>query len=198
MKGKRSPWGTIQYAREIAAGIVLIDTAGHGGIKLDRTRNAAVPRPLRAEGGWYEEDCQENIPHFFFYDEFTAYILQRGHCIPVEGRDAVENHIKEWFPHEWMAWKGVTLDPSESHVLRREKFEEETRGKYVARTTWGDWHKQVPEGYVGVYAVRKADGAAKWVLVKKNKFVVQDRRYACREFFYVLDDDDVEWLQHPA
>lgn len=51
---KSSPWGAIQDKRELAPGIWQVSTAGHGGIKLSRERNAAVPAYMRAEGGWYE------------------------------------------------------------------------------------------------------------------------------------------------
>jgi hypothetical protein len=54
----RSRWGPIQTKSELAPGVWSVSTAGHGGIKLSRERNAAVPAYLRREGGWYEEDCE--------------------------------------------------------------------------------------------------------------------------------------------
>lgn len=53
----RTPWGRSDYAKEYAPGIVWYGTPSHGGFKLDRERNAAVPDYMRREGGWYEEDC---------------------------------------------------------------------------------------------------------------------------------------------
>lgn len=49
-----SPWGKIESKTEFAPDIVFVSTASHGGIKLDRLRNAMVPKPLRRAGGWYE------------------------------------------------------------------------------------------------------------------------------------------------
>ncbi len=51
---KTSPWGVIQDKRELAPGIWQVSTASHGGIKLSRERNAAMPDYMRNEGGWYE------------------------------------------------------------------------------------------------------------------------------------------------
>src|SRR3546814_16203367 len=40
-------WGLAPTATSYGDGIVRYDTAGHGGIKLDRHANAAIPTPLR-------------------------------------------------------------------------------------------------------------------------------------------------------
>jgi hypothetical protein len=57
----RTPWGRAQDTQEIAPGVLLVSTAGHGGFKLDRARNAKVPAPCRRRGGFYEEDCEAHI-----------------------------------------------------------------------------------------------------------------------------------------
>ena len=60
-----SPWGAVQHGERLADGVFFVSTAGHGGIKLDRARNALVPEVFRKEGGWYEEDCDWAIPMYF-------------------------------------------------------------------------------------------------------------------------------------
>lgn len=52
-----SPWGRVQSETVYGPGIVSVSTASHGGVKLDRERNALVPVKHRAGDGWYEEDC---------------------------------------------------------------------------------------------------------------------------------------------
>lgn len=69
MTGKRSPWGRIQWSRRVADGIWFVSTAGHGGYKLDRKRNATVDACWRRAGGWYEEDCEWAIAALTFPDE---------------------------------------------------------------------------------------------------------------------------------
>ena len=71
----RTPWGAPHYSRELAPGIVLYGTAGHGGIHLDRTRRRAMPAALRAiptyaGGPWYEEDCDWALVALAFPDAF--------------------------------------------------------------------------------------------------------------------------------
>src|SRR3546814_20289332 len=44
-----TPWGMAQSSEIYADGVVFHSTASHGGIKLDRARNAAMPA-LRSEG----------------------------------------------------------------------------------------------------------------------------------------------------
>src|SRR3546814_13103769 len=53
-----TPWGMAQSSEIYADGVVFHSTASHGGIKLDRARNAAMPAMLRVASGWYEEDCE--------------------------------------------------------------------------------------------------------------------------------------------
>ena len=65
----RTPWGESQSVTNIAPGIISVSTAGHGGIKLDRTRNAMIPADARRKGGWYEEDSDACIPLLYFADE---------------------------------------------------------------------------------------------------------------------------------
>lgn len=61
-EGDRSPWGKIQHVQHLGEGACFVSTAGHGGIKLDRKRNAMIPKAARRERGWYEEDCEAAIP----------------------------------------------------------------------------------------------------------------------------------------
>src|SRR3546814_17537571 len=56
-----------------ANGVVFHSTASHGGIKLDRARNMAMPGVLRVAGGWYEEDCEWAKVAIGFPDLFTDY-----------------------------------------------------------------------------------------------------------------------------
>lgn len=68
-EGSQTPWGPAQSVSELAPGIYVVDTAGHGGIKLDRRRQLSLPMGVRREGGWYEEDCEAVIPLVAFFDE---------------------------------------------------------------------------------------------------------------------------------
>ncbi len=44
-----SPWGAIQHGEKLADGVFFISTAGHGGINLDRARNALIPDAFRGK-----------------------------------------------------------------------------------------------------------------------------------------------------
>ena len=58
---KRSPWGTVDGCYEVAPGVLSVSTPSHGGLKLSRSRNAAMPESVRRKGGWYEEDCEWSL-----------------------------------------------------------------------------------------------------------------------------------------
>ena len=42
-----TPWGSSQHQRVLAEGITSVSTASHGGVHLDRKRNAAMPDYMR-------------------------------------------------------------------------------------------------------------------------------------------------------
>lgn len=68
----RSPWGAIQECSELAPGIWSVSTASHGGIKLDRNRQASMPADMKRPGGWYEEDCEWCLPFCIFADDLAT------------------------------------------------------------------------------------------------------------------------------
>jgi len=97
---KTTPWGPAQTADQIAPGIVLYTTAGHGGFHLNAERNAQVRDEFKNGDafmeqrciGWYEEDCDAAIVIFTFPEFFAPeqYIL------------AVET-LKNWHKDAWLS-----------------------------------------------------------------------------------------------
>ncbi len=53
-----SPWGAVQYRRMIAPGVVLVETASHGGAFVTKEAQARIPEVLRSADRFYEEDCE--------------------------------------------------------------------------------------------------------------------------------------------
>lgn len=97
----RTPWGSSQSVITIAPGIVVVDTAGHGGVKLDRKRNAKIPLGARTEGGWYEEDCEALIPLVVFYDEMKGTMTAP--------RERLIESLGRWLPESLSALQRVGL-----------------------------------------------------------------------------------------
>lgn len=80
MKIQSSPWGSVQYWRELAPGIVQVYTAGHGGIRLSPERQAQLPAwALEVPSGycpkpmWWEEDCEAMVVVYVFWEELKRY-----------------------------------------------------------------------------------------------------------------------------
>jgi hypothetical protein len=95
--GKYSPWGYIQDVEKIADGIWSVSTAGHGGIKLDRKHNAAMPDYMRSPGGWYEEDCQWALVALVFPAAFVAKMHKDG----TSDYDHALQAAEHWYPAEF-------------------------------------------------------------------------------------------------
>ncbi len=168
--GQSSPWGKIDYIRVIAAGVEVVGTPGHGGIKLSRENNALVHKAWRSAGGWYEEDEAVAVVMVTFPSLFDA---ER-----VKGAIA---SCKSYRPDEYSIVFGIDVDPSVSHVLRKRAFDIRHHHEYVVTSASGDWHEQVPKGFVGVLAVRQMDG-------DRRRFLIPSAEYdAKREFGFVVD-----------
>jgi hypothetical protein len=167
---KRSPWGKVQLEHKIREGMTSVTTAGHGGIKLSRTLNSKIPIVFRCKGGWYEEDQEWAIVALFFPEDFPG---RTEHALTI---------IKNHWPDEYMLWFGKTLALEESHELRRQHFRAVNASNFVVRAAWGDWHPQVPAGYVGVFA-RKFDPE------EESYFLIQADDYgdADKPFGFVID-----------
>ena len=161
---KSSPWGAIQDKRELAPGIWSVSTAGHGGIKLSRERNAAVPAYMRAEGGWYEEDCQWSIAAMVHPIAFQRMVTIEGRPDKTEYDYALDS-FRGWYPDQYERFFDVKLKPGESRTRDEQVFQVENATNFVVSAAWGDWAHWVPDGKVGVVARRQSDGAEKWFLV---------------------------------
>ncbi|MGN7187054.1 DUF7007 domain-containing protein [Microbacterium enclense] len=111
-EGSRTPWGAAQSVTNVAPGIALAGTAGHGGLKLSPERNALIPAALRNSSGWYEEDCEINIPLHYFPDEWCAQDWVKNE--PAKLADETDRSIKDWFPEQWEKANGRELEPGES------------------------------------------------------------------------------------
>ncbi|WFU52244.1 hypothetical protein QA639_21285 [Bradyrhizobium pachyrhizi] len=159
-----SPWGAIQDKRELAPGIWSVSTASHGGIKLSRERNAAVPKYMRAEAGWYEEDCQWSVAAVIHPIAFQRMIKIEGRPDKSEYEIAVET-FRGWYPDEYEQFFDVKLKRGESRARDERLFQIENGVNFVVSSAWGDWAHWVPKDMVGVCARRESDKLEKWFLV---------------------------------
>ncbi|MCH7805151.1 MAG: hypothetical protein IH937_13860, partial [Acidobacteria bacterium] len=124
-----TPWGMSQSATIYAEGIVFHSTAGHGGFKLDRARNAGMDPALRLSGGWYEEDAEWALVAAGYPDMFTY-----------REQAMADRAMRDWYPDAWEAVHGRTLSAAESFTRGRQQF---------ARRHAKDW--------VVISAVRSSD-----------------------------------------
>lgn len=159
-----SPWGEIQDKSELAPGIWAVSTAGHGGIKLSRERNAAMPDYMRNKGGWYEEDCEWAKVAVVYPIGFQSTFKDR-HGVDQTEYDCALETFRNWFPEEYESFFNIVLQPGQSHCRDQRIFELETRNKFVVSAAWGSWAAWVPDGKVGVIAKRVVDSAKAWFLV---------------------------------
>jgi len=165
----RSPWGPVQTSKELAPGIWQVTTAGHGGIKLSRERNAGVPKYMRAEGGWYEEDCQWSIVAVVHPIGFQRSCPTKDDPFRCE-MDVAYSTLKNWYPEHYEQFFDCVLKEGESSTKDERLFKDRNQRNFVVTSASGDWANWVPEGMVGVHAVRAIDNCKKWFLVPAAEY----------------------------
>ena len=123
--GADTPWGPAEEVAVVAPGITRVCSTEHGGWRLSRARNAAVPDDLREESGWYELDCAWAKAAIAFPDEpGVIEINERMRGIDdradADGITHVERVVRDHYPHEYERFTGRRVLPGQSMVRDRE------------------------------------------------------------------------------
>lgn len=168
--GVQTPWGISQGATLYAEGVESHSTAGHGGFKLSAERNRIVHPLLRAEGGWYEEDCAWAIVAITFPDLFTGF-----------ERRCAERSVKDSWPDAWETIFGVVLGPGESCEKDRRAFHEAHAEDWIVVSAVASEHQR---GFVECVAT---PGARRGAGTEERRFLVAADEYAVGRFGFVID-----------
>lgn len=104
-----TPWGESQHVDNIAEGIVSVDTASHGGIRLSLERikqlpAAALKNNYRGGGVWWEEDCDWCVPWLVFENEFRAYYEAKGDVWVERNVEAAKQIASIYHPAFYAEW----------------------------------------------------------------------------------------------
>ena len=165
----RSPWGSVQDAKEWLPGIWGVSTPSHGGLLLSEERREAMPAALRRRARAYEEDCEWCLPVIAFANEFVA----AGHReLVASAETAFVNH----YPDEHERFRGVRPTAEQSAAVRQAEANLAVVGRWVVRSAWGSWADWVPVGKVGVAARVMLDTERHWG-AEVRWFLVDADRY---------------------
>lgn len=168
-EGMKTPWGKAQHVTKLLEGIYLVSTSGHGGLKLSAARNAQMHKAIRSEGGWYEEDLLYAWVILHFPELVERHIV--GGTL-----EGAHKTLRSWYPNEYEAVFGGTVDPSESVKRREQIYAQQHPDAWVTTAAMGDWHKNVPKGMVGVcatparYARSGRGGPMRYFLVPSDDY----------------------------
>jgi len=109
----KTPWGAADNVEIYGEGVMFYSTPSHGGFKVYKKLNGAIPEAYRNANGWYEEDCEwakvaAGLPHLFTDRELRT----------------AERTLKNWFPSAYEAVNNVVLFEEESYVKAETAFKE--------------------------------------------------------------------------
>jgi len=171
---KRSPWGKVEFERQLADGIVFCNTAGHGGIHLNAKRQRQMPAALRNSTPWYEEDCEVGLVFLAFPDLFP------------DRQQTADRLVRDYFPDQYEAHLQCSILPGHSDKKDEKRFEEDNRNNYVVTAAWADWHKDVPKDHVAVVATI-GGGRDEESQKTRRYFLVSADEYKNKKFGFVVD-----------
>ena len=178
--GMNTPWGKAQYVTEIIPNqIVFVGTAGHGGVKLSRKLNAMIPADVRAKGGWYEEDCDWAIP-------FVVLRNLIAETPEAKNLDNAISTLKNWHPTLYERLFSVVLAEGESFKKDEASFAVRHANDLQGVSAVGDWHTNVPQGFVGVTACVGGRKNGMFAGTLRN-FLVPQEEYQVGRFSFIVD-----------
>ena len=137
--GTNTPWGISDGQKTLLPGIISYSTPSHGGIHVKPELNKLIHLAWRHDDGWYEEDLDWAIVAYHFPESFKP-----------EDRALVISTLKNWKPYSYMKVTGVTLTVDESSTLREDTWKTAHKDHLQVVSAVGDWHENVPKGFVGV------------------------------------------------
>ncbi len=175
-----TPWGMAQSSEVYADGVVFHSTASHGGFKLDRARNAAMPAMLRVVGGWYEEDCEWAKVAVGLPALFTDH--ERRHA---------DRTLRDYYPEAWEAIHGRELASGESYAKDRQSFHERHAKDWVVVSAITS---KTREGFVECVASRGGGG----LTTPRRSFLVRTSEYRSGLHGFVIDEARHEAWDGPS
>ena len=111
----KCPWGAIADANEIAPGIIWFATAARSGCRLSARRQRMLPRALRTEDRWYENQSEWAAVGVVF-----DRIFERIPAADASSRSQYQfakETLKHWRPAEYARWFQTELDEAEIRDL---------------------------------------------------------------------------------
>lgn len=179
--GSRTPWGAAQIVTHIAPGLASVSTAGHGGVKLSKERNLSIPKPLRRDSGWYEEDGEAYIA-LAYHPEGAAHAGRRSR---EQIRAEMTAGVKDWFPDEYERATGEVIPFGVSH--QKDRADWEARHRDVEVATSARYHDPDP-GLLEVSVRRGSDGSSRVILVPRADYDAPKPRHgAYQSISFVVD-----------
>lgn len=168
-------WGPIQTSTTITNGIERVTTSSHGGFLLSAARVHEMPEAFpRHQNRSYEEDTTWCFVTLAFPQYFDA-----------RDQNAAQQTCKDCFPDVWEAWTGTTLSIEESSTKRTESWYHAHAQDWLAIMEWGDWHQDVPTGFVALCA--RQGGRQKPTNVPDQYFLVPADEYRAARLQFIVD-----------
>ncbi|MHB0952108.1 MAG: DUF7007 domain-containing protein [Allorhizobium sp.] len=168
---RSTPWGPSRHAVIYGEGVVAHATASHGGFALTAERNARIHVLLRADDGFYEEDCAWAAVAQAFPELFTE----------LERRTA-DRTLRDSYPDAWEAIHGHVIPPGRSWVKDRRDFDAVNANRWIVTSAILSSHQP---GFIECFA---SLGGQRHGTNSERRFLVPEDEYDIGVFGFVIDE----------
>jgi len=96
----------------------------------------------------------------YWFEAHTAYcgvVLSFPYLFSAEIQQQAKETLKEWYPYIYQHLFNCRLKPSDSHILKRDRFYEEHKDSYIGICSWRIFHNNMPTNRLKVLAFRPLD-----------------------------------------
>lgn len=179
---KMTKWGKVQHAEQLAEGVVVVSTSGHGGIVLSDAMNAHVPARMRCEDGCYEEDADWSIAWIALRRAgVLTDSVKSGGATASKVDETAEKYLLRWHPDFAEELLGKAPDPENPILLERKDYAEAREKSFfiAVSATASSAGNSVPKGMVGAIiappdALRDAPDRARDISVLIDAEIYED------------------------
>lgn len=192
-----TPWGISQSVIYIAPGIRSVSTAGRGGVLISPSKNLLIPEYMRNKSGEYEEDCEWCIPAVVFESEWRIWADSTQWTTGDRQMKSAWDSFKNWHPEAYEKFTGKILQVGESHNKDEHLLNTQVRDAFVVAGAWGDWQEGIPEGMVGVLAIRRSDRNEIFALIPKEEYEERKNLTIGKASVFVVDQARHQTISMP-
>jgi hypothetical protein len=157
-----TPWGAVQHSQQLIRGVSIVDTCGHGGMRISlgfaeqNLSSEAIKRGIRMGSYlYYEEDCAYAIPAYELHDKIYKE----------DRKQRLLESLSRWNA-DYLLERGITPDPESYKYYLKNALQDKMRYEKNPDLIVSAVRSDIP----GITKIWTADGKEHYVKSESYKY----------------------------